>query len=201
MGGEGEAALSFGAVARSVPALAAGELCVLDVGGGSTELISAAGGAVRWLRSVPVGAVRLTERCLHGDPPAPAEAQALAAAAEAALAPLDLLAAGRPALVGTAGTVTTLAAVALGLPSYDAARVHGLRLARAEVARQLALYLALPLAGRRRIPGLPSARADVIAAGATIVCQVMDRLRTAELTVCDRGIRWGLAYELYSGRS
>jgi exopolyphosphatase / guanosine-5'-triphosphate,3'-diphosphate pyrophosphatase len=192
--GRREAELAFQAVVRSFPELAGGPLLVCDVGGGSTELIAGRGGVVESLVSLPIGSVRMTERFLASDPPAPEEVRALYAALDDALShpPLPR---GVP-LVGTAGTVTTLAAVAQGLEPYTPERVQGMRLARGEIERQLGRYLAVSLAGRRRIPGLEPKRADTIIAGAAIVDRVMARAGVEDLVVSDRGIRWGLAYEL-----
>jgi exopolyphosphatase/guanosine-5'-triphosphate,3'-diphosphate pyrophosphatase len=165
---------------------------VVDIGGGSTELI-VGGAQVERAVSVPIGSVRLTERLLLHDPPAAEERRALDAAIDRALE-----AAPQPEgeLWGVAGTVTTLCALALGLTDYDGARVHGQKLARDEVERQLERLGALPLAERRRLRGLDPRRADVIVAGAAILARVMARAGAAEVGVSDRGIRWGLAYEL-----
>jgi exopolyphosphatase/guanosine-5'-triphosphate,3'-diphosphate pyrophosphatase len=192
--GRREAELAFLAVARSFPELLAGELVVCDVGGGSTEIIVGRAGAIASLVSVPVGSVRMSERHLHGDPPTPGEAKAMIADIDGELAAVDLPR-GAP-LVGIAGTVTTLAAVAIGLDPYDADRVQGMRLARGEVERQLARYLELPVDERRRVRGLDPKRADVIPAGAAVVARMMARVGAADIIVSDRGIRWGLAYEL-----
>lgn len=208
--GEREAELAFRAVVGSFPELRAQPLVVFDVGGGSTEIIRARGGRIEALASVPIGAVRLAERHLSSDPPTPTEAAAMRRDVDLALAsafagPLrqDRAAGGadggdaeRPILVGLAGTVTTLAAVALGLELYDPDRVQGARLGRAEVERQLATYLSLTVEERRRIRGLHPKRAHPIPGGAAIVAGVMAHLGAEELIVSDRGIRWGLAYEL-----
>src|SRR5262249_41068708 len=192
--GEREAELAFLAVRRAFPELGARDVVVCDVGGGSTERIVGRDGRVASLVSVPIGSVRLAERHLRGDPPAPAEAKAMIADIDAALAATELPR-GVP-LVGIAGTVTTLAAVALGLDPYDPDRVQGMRLPPAQIERQLARYLEIPLAARRRVRGLDPKRADVIPAGAAVVDRVMARLDAGEIIVSDRGIRWGLAYEV-----
>jgi exopolyphosphatase/guanosine-5'-triphosphate,3'-diphosphate pyrophosphatase len=194
IGGRREAELAFTAVMRSFPELRRGPVVVCDVGGGSTELIVGSDAAVTRLVSVPIGSVRLAERHLAHDPPTAAEAEALVRGVDDALAAFELPA-GVP-LVGTAGTVTTLASVALALQRYDADRVQGLRLARAEVERQLARYLALPLAERRAIVGLDAKRADVIGAGCAIIARVMARMGADTLIVSDRGIRFGVLAEL-----
>jgi exopolyphosphatase/guanosine-5'-triphosphate,3'-diphosphate pyrophosphatase len=192
--GRREAELAHLAVMRSLPALADHKLVVCDVGGGSTELIVGDAGRIETLTSVPIGSVRMAERHLLGDPPQAAEAAAMIADIDAALAATELPRGAT--LVGIAGTVTTLAAVMLGLEPYDPERVQGMRLPRHEVERQLARYLEMSLARRRNVRGLDPKRADVIAAGAAVVARVMARVAADEITVSDRGIRWGLAYEL-----
>jgi len=177
----------------------AGPLAVLDVGGGSTELSFGDGPAPRGRRSLQVGAVRLTERHVRQDPISPATLAALRAAARDALAPLRELdgvaglASGR--LVGVAGTVTTLAAVAQALPAYDAERVHGSTLLLAEIEHLLARLAALTVAERAALPGMEPKRADVIVAGAVVVAEAVRLLGFERLTVSDRGVRWGLVYD------
>ena len=102
-------------------------------------------------------------------------------------------------VAGLAGTVTSLAAVELGLEPYDAARIQGLRMTRSMVERQLARYLELPHSARRRMRGLEPKRAETIPAGAAIMARVMARAASDELVVSDRGIRWGLAWEISRG--
>ena len=195
--GEREAALVYRSVVHAFPGLAAGDLVVADVGGGSTEVIAGRGGVVGSLVSLPIGSVRLTERHLHGDPPTQDETRALLAAIDGHLGVLDpALAGSAPALVGTAGTATTLAAVEQKLRAYDADRVQGFRLTRAAVERQLARFLELTVAEKRRLPGLEPQRADVIAAGAAIYARLAVHLDAPTLVTSDRGVRWGALLEL-----
>jgi exopolyphosphatase/guanosine-5'-triphosphate,3'-diphosphate pyrophosphatase len=189
--GEREARLSWRAVAASFPALT-GARTVVDIGGGSTELIVGAQ-EVEGVLSLPIGSVRLTERIVAHDPPTAGEAARLIATVDEALAEAP---APRGALVGIAGTVTTLAAMAQRLASYDGARVHGSTLSRATVDGLVAELGAMPLADKRRTPGLDPKRADVIWAGAIILARVMARAGVGECIVSDRGIRWGLIDEL-----
>ena len=162
---------------------------MIDIGGGSTEVVLGRGEAISDRRSVDVGSVRLTERHVRTDPQAPA-LPALRAAVRAALAPF---AGVRPEeLVGVAGTVTTLAAVRDGVAPYDPARVQGLLLTRADVESSMERLAALPLAERARVPGLEPKRADVIVAGAAILLEAMDVLGVPAVRVCDHGVRWGL---------
>lgn len=191
--GEREAALAALAVARTFPELAAARYLVVDVGGGSTEIITVDGGRAIAQVSLPIGAVRLTERHLAHDPPTAPEITALTADIDRHLAALALPR-GVP-VVGTAGTATTLAAVKLGLDRYDAAAVTGLRLSRDAVFLLLGRLLAATVAGRRAMPGIEPERADVIAAGAAIFARILQQIDATVLITCDRGIRWGLAYE------
>jgi exopolyphosphatase / guanosine-5'-triphosphate,3'-diphosphate pyrophosphatase len=183
----------FGAGGPGAPGLA-----VLDVGGGSTEFTFGDAPSPRGRRSLQVGAVRLTERHVREDPVGPATLATLRLAARQALQPLAAmdrggLAGGR--LVGVAGTVTTLAAVEQALPVYDAGRVHGSSLARTQVEGLVERLAALPLAARARLPGMEPKRADVIVAGAVVVAEAMALTGFDELTVSDRGVRWGLVHE------
>jgi exopolyphosphatase / guanosine-5'-triphosphate,3'-diphosphate pyrophosphatase len=192
--GEREAELVGGAVRASLPELARGDFVVADVGGGSTEVIVGQRGEVISFSSLPIGAVRLTERHLHSDPPLAEEARALVADIDAHLASLTLP--DRAPLVGTSGTATTLVAVEKRLRTYEPDAVHGQAIHAGEVDRQLASFLELVVAERRRIPGMQPERADVIAAGVAIYARLLHRLGGREMVVSDRGVRWGLAYEL-----
>lgn len=170
---------------------------VLDVGGGSTELSFGDGPAPRGRASLQVGAVRLTERHVRGDPPGAAEVERLRAAAREAVRPFGAMEGRAPGgrLVGVAGTVTTLAAVAQALPVYDAEKVHGSTLSLAEIERLATTLAALTVRERAALPGMEPKRADVILAGAVIVAEAMRATGFDRLTVSDRGVRWGLLYD------
>ena len=196
--GAREAALTFQAVSDAFPAALAGALTVVDIGGGSTEIVIAVGGEVRFNVSLPLGSVRLTERYVRHDPPRLDEIAAITAAVDAALAGVPFPAPGTTpvTLVGVAGTVTSLAAMAEALVSYDPARVHGYRLSQEALAEQIARLRVGTQAARERIIGLDPRRADVILAGALILQRIVAAARVGELQVSDRGIRWGLMHEL-----
>ena len=203
--GEREAALTFRAVAESFPAeVAVGRALVVDIGGGSTELVASERGAVAFRRSLPIGSVRLHERHVRHDPPEEGELRAIAADVDAALEtaaeafPRTPVGSESPAslLVGVAGTVTSLAAMSLGLRSYDPARVHGSRLAAEALEAQIARLARSTQAEREQMAGLDPKRADVILAGALILEAIVRRAGAPEVRVSDRGIRWGLFYEL-----
>jgi exopolyphosphatase/guanosine-5'-triphosphate,3'-diphosphate pyrophosphatase len=190
-------------VLRGVRAGLAGRLpasvTLFDVGGGSTELVHCEGDEVLELTSLDLGAVRLTERHLRGDPPAAAEVAALRRATAAALESISPARWRADQVVGIAGTVTTLATVQQGLDDYDTDRVNGSHLTREQIHTMTRRFAALDLAARRAIVGLEPGRADVILAGGLIVTALLDRLGAAGLTVCDRGVRWGLIRELSGG--
>jgi exopolyphosphatase/guanosine-5'-triphosphate,3'-diphosphate pyrophosphatase len=156
---------------------------VLDVGGGSTELITAAERT-----SIDVGSVRLTERHLRSDPPTREELEVAAQAVRDELPPLD----PRDA-IGVAGTITTLAA--LELDGYDPERVHGHRLTREAVDSLLARLASLPLAERRELPGLEPERAPVIVGGAIVVREVLERYGLDGLEASERDLLHGAALE------
>jgi exopolyphosphatase / guanosine-5'-triphosphate,3'-diphosphate pyrophosphatase len=187
LSGEAEARLSFlGAVADLDPA--SGPFLVVDVGGGSTELALGTTEPSH-VCSLEVGAVRLTESELHHDPPLPEEltnAIGLAHDAfdEAMRAEIpDAETAGT--LVGVGGTITTLAAIEIGLAVYDRERTHHFRLAREAVEDVFRTLATETLAARKANPGLQPERADVIVGGCCIVVALMRRLHARELLVCD----------------
>ena len=160
---------------------------IVDVGGGSTELVSSANRI-----STNFGSVRLTERFLGSDPPT---AEELAEVSDAIRAVLAEHVVSATYGVGVAGTVTSLAALDLGLVEYDSKRVHGHLLSKAAVRMQLDRLAALPLAERREVPGLEPERAPVIVAGAAILLEVMRYLGLSEIAVSERDLLDGAALE------
>ena len=198
--GEREAQLALAGARGSLGALP-GRCLLLDVGGGSTELVLCQDDQPRELSSLPLGAVWLTERHLDQDPPAAEQLASLDAEVARQLSRLaDPPWGGVQRLVGSGGTVTTLATMKLGLERYDTEQVNRLQLKRSEVAQQAARLAALPLEQRRQVAGLPPARADIIIAGASVVATVMDHFGARDLQVCDRGVRWGLIWEQLARR-
>ncbi len=189
--GDEEARLSFASAWADFGRM--GALVVLDIGGGSTEFIyGEATGQVAWRKSFDVGSVRLTER-FAGDR---ARIRAHLTETFAALPqpPAGFL------LVGVAGTVTTICAVANKVEPYDAAQVHGAMLPAAQLTRTADLLWATPLEERRALPGLQPKRADVIPAGAEILVAAAAKLGAAAVCVSDRGLRWGLLADRFGGR-
>ncbi len=191
--GETEARLSWLAACRGLKLDPAAKALVVDIGGGSTELIRSESGRDPMLTSLQLGSVRLTERIVRHDPPTTREAADLRLACDESLQALGWDFA--PAvMVGIAGTVTTVCAVALGLKHYDSTVVHGYRLRRAQVLEAIARFGAAPLEERRKLPGLDPGRADVIFAGAAILERVMAHFGLTEVIVSDQGVRWGLVW-------
>lgn len=196
--GDEEAALSYDGATRDLGDVPA-PIAVLDIGGGSTELILGdAHRHVRAARSLDIGSVRVTERLMPSDPPTPAELAAARDVVDAALDTLpsyDVRIGDARTLVGTAGTVTTVAALLLGLSAYDRSRVHGATFPRAEVDALVERVLAMTVAEREAL-GVPSGRSDVIGAGALILDRVLLRSSAEHLRVSDSDILDGIAWSV-----
>jgi len=188
-----EAALSSLAVKRSLKLSSDLRLLIADIGGGSTELIRSEPRRELVSVSLQIGSVRLTERIIEHDPPSKEEVEKLTATIDEQLEKLGW--SFRPeVLVGIAGTVTTIAAIALNMSDYDSARIQGHALKREEVAAVVKRLGEVTLAERKKIPGILEARADVIFAGSLILERIMNRFDVEGVTVSDQGVRWGLAW-------
>jgi exopolyphosphatase / guanosine-5'-triphosphate,3'-diphosphate pyrophosphatase len=167
-------------------------LVVLDIGGGSTEFIyGSREGDVTFRHSFDLGSVRLTERHVASDPPSAAELARIDQALNQAFATLPAPPPGAQ-LVGVAGTVTTIAAVARRVAPYDPSVIHGLRLTLEDVEATVARLASLPNHLRKTVPGLQPKRSDVIVAGGLVLRAAMRAVQSSTLTVSDRGLRWGL---------
>ena len=168
---------------------------VIDLGGGSTELIVGDREHVRFHVSLDAGSVRMTERYLHSDPPTSLYLEQCARAVRALLAehvPDDV----RPAAaIGVAGTITTLAALAQNLPEYDPVQVHGFRLTAKDVDEPLARLATLPLNYRQELPALEPKRAAVIVGGVVILREVLAHFGLEEIEASERDILHGIALE------
>jgi exopolyphosphatase / guanosine-5'-triphosphate,3'-diphosphate pyrophosphatase len=208
--GDEEAVLSFTGATAELAGTGGGPFLVVDIGGGSTEFVlgaaaTAGGGAAAGSAdpavhaiSVDVGCVRMTERHLHGDPPASREVSAATADIEAAL---DACAAAVPVrqartLIGLAGSVTTVAAIAMGLPAYDAARIHHARLSAADVHAVSQDLLAQTRAARAAIGVMHPGRVDVIGGGSLILDRIVQRFGFSEVLVSEHDILDGIAWSL-----
>jgi len=172
-------------------------LVVIDIGGGSTELVVGAAGAVGFHTSTQVGVVRHSERHLHSDPPTAGELRALADDARAAIdaaVPGDVRA--RPAGgVGVGGTATQLASVDLGLAEHDRDRVEGHAMTRDRLGELRDRLAALPLDERRDVRGLDPARAPTIVAGVVILIEATGAFALDGVEVSERDILWGVALD------
>lgn len=183
LSGAEEAAVTFAGVATDGP-VAPGTL-VLDIGGGSTELVVGGPAGVESAVSLQLGGVRLTERFLHSDPPIAAEIEMCAAHVRSLLPPLAPRAA-----IGVAGTVTTLAALDLALDTYDPTRVHGHTIMRVAVEEWTARLLTLKVSERRALPCMEYGRAPVIAGGLVVLRETLrayalDGVRASERDLLD----------------
>jgi exopolyphosphatase / guanosine-5'-triphosphate,3'-diphosphate pyrophosphatase len=192
--GRTEAQLSYLSTRRGLGISPSEKLLIVDIGGGSTELIRAEPDQPLNVISLQIGSVRLTERIVHHDPPLVSEAETLRTLVDKTLRELawDF----HPGeMVGIAGTVTTLCAIAQGLEHYSPESVHGYHLAGAEVLRLIELLGSIPLERRKRLAGMEPGRADVLLAGAIILERIMKFFECTEVIVSDQGVRWGLIWQ------
>ncbi|HEX2562839.1 MAG TPA: Ppx/GppA phosphatase family protein [Acidimicrobiales bacterium] len=201
LSGDEEGRLSFtGATAELDPA--SGPFLVVDIGGGSTEFIVGTD-RVEGVMSVDIGCVRLTEKFLHHDPPQPEELSACISLTDAYLDDVvrEIPAAAEArTLVGLAGTVTTVAAVEIGLETYDRDRIHHFHLTH-EAAEDVFRTLATESrADRIHNPGLEEARADVIVGGCCALVALFRHLGFDEMIVSEADILDGLALSLLDER-
>jgi len=190
--GDAEARASFlGATAELGPEAS----LVVDIGGGSTELVRGEAGAIASAVSLDIGSVRLTERFFASDPPSIGEITDLVDHLDALLAPA--VAGWDPVsrFIGVAGTVTTVAAHAMQLASYDSERIHGARLPVDQVREACLSLVQMPVADRRHLPFMHPGRADVIGAGALILDRLLEvvPLASDEVLVSERDILDGIA--------
>jgi exopolyphosphatase / guanosine-5'-triphosphate,3'-diphosphate pyrophosphatase len=198
--GSEEAMLSFtGATAELAAGPAVGPFLVADIGGGSTEFVLGLPGerAVHAI-SVDIGCVRMTERHLHGDPPSGDEVAAATADIDTALdAVADAVPVGQArTLIGLAGSVTTVAGIAMGLPEYNAARIHHAHIGAADVHEVSHHLLAQTRAARAALGVMHPGRVDVIGGGALILDRIMRRFGFGEVLVSEHDILDGIAWSL-----
>jgi exopolyphosphatase/guanosine-5'-triphosphate,3'-diphosphate pyrophosphatase len=197
--GSEEATLSFTGATAELSTADGGLFLVVDIGGGSTEFVLGEPGepAVHAI-SVDIGCVRMTERHLHGDPPSSAEVVAATTDIDAALDAVTSAIPVRQAetLIGLAGSVTTVAGIAMGLSAYDAAHIHHARIAAADVHGVARSLLAQTRAERAAIGVMHPGRVDVIGGGALILDRTMQRFGFSEVLVSEHDILDGIAWSL-----
>ncbi|GLW26374.1 Ppx/GppA phosphatase family protein [Microbispora triticiradicis] len=196
--GDEEARLSFTGATRGLAGAAAETpYLVVDIGGGSTEFVVGSR-SVEGALSVDIGCVRLTERHLRADPPADGEVTAAVADIEAAMDRVEEHVPVRTArtLVGLAGSVTTVAGIALDLPAYDPERIHHSRIPAERVHEVSARLLRMTHDERAAVPVMHPGRVDVIGAGALILDRIVRRYGFAEVVVSEHDILDGIAWSL-----
>lgn len=196
--GDQEARLAYDGATRQLaehPEIP-GPALVLDIGGGSTELVLGVGDGNIAGVSMDIGSVRLTERHLHSDPPTEPEIAAALGDVDRALNGHQLPLGDAGSLIGVAGSILTMGAMVLDLPSYDRDRVDLARLPSSDVLAACERIVAMSIAERRELPFMHPDRADVIAAGALILGQVVRRVGLPELVTSARDILDGIAWSM-----
>jgi exopolyphosphatase/guanosine-5'-triphosphate,3'-diphosphate pyrophosphatase len=189
--GDEEARLTYmGATSEHLPEV---PTLVLDIGGGSTEMVVGKGREAAWHSSLQAGVVRHTERHLVADPPRAVELEALAADLRVLIETATVEAPRAEAGIAVAGTPTSLAAIELELDPYDPKRVHGHVLKLKSIQRMLSRLAAVPLAERREIRGLHADRAPTIVAGVVILVETMRAFELDQITVSEHDILYGAA--------
>ncbi len=199
LSGEEEARRTLLGIRSGLP-VGVTDILALDIGGGSTEFILDRPGQSPVVGSIDIGVVRLCERLLHHDPPTDEEIRQarewIARETKAAVAGMDNY--QTATYVGTAGTITSLAAMAQQLPAYEPARIHNYMLQLDTIRELDQTLLSRKKADRADLPGLEKGREEVIAAGAIIIRTVMETLGMSSLLVSDLGLREGVLLYLAS---
>ncbi len=189
--GEEEARITWNGALTQLQLPKGATPCLLDIGGGSTELVWNQG-QERW--SIQMGSVRATERYVHDDPPTPLMLQSIRQDLSDQLQQLPNIPTPAP-LIAVAGTATTLLAIVHRVEPYDSSKIHGKPLQRAELLHLIELFGSMTSDQRCNLPGLHPKRADVITAGAQILLTVYEHLNLNEAIISDRGLRYGLLLE------
>src|SRR5680860_1019815 len=194
--GDEEARVSFQGSTRDLPPLAE-PLLVIDIGGGSTELIlGKAAGSILAAKSLDIGSVRLNERHLAGDPPTKDEIAEAVADIDRALDDCSVDPADAGAVIGVAGTVTTIAAAVLDLPSYDSIVIHHSVLRPDSVQGAVMRLLSMVIEQRKALPYMHPGRADVIGAGGLILERILRRTTVDSMLVSEHDILDGIAWSV-----
>ncbi|TLM81160.1 Ppx/GppA family phosphatase [Pseudarthrobacter sp. NamE2] len=205
--GEEEAALSFAGASSVLPILDGQQVLVVDLGGGSTEFVLGTAAGVTAAKSVDIGCVRLTERHLRSDPPTAEQIAAAEADVDAAIARAgqDVPLERATAVVGVAGTITTITAHALRLPEYTPDIIHGTELPIDTVRAASTDLLEMVRSGRAALPYMHPGRVDVIGAGALVWRRILERLgglsggRITTATASEHDILDGIALSIAPG--
>ena len=197
--GAEEAALAFDGAIRNLRVPPAEPVLVVDIGGGSTELVLGSSGSPEAAHSMDIGSVRLHERHVHSDPPTAAEVTACVADIDAHLDESPVQVGHARAVVGVAGTVLTVVAGALDLPAYDADAIDQSVVPVDRIREVVDRLVAMSVAERLALGYMHPGRADVIDAGALILSRVLARVRTDCLVVSEADILDGIAWSMVGG--
>jgi exopolyphosphatase / guanosine-5'-triphosphate,3'-diphosphate pyrophosphatase len=187
LSGQEEAAMMIRGLTAGRPPL--DDVLVVDIGGGSTELVVATEGKIAFATSLDIGCVRITERFLGSDPPSKPELAAASAYVRSLLPPVET-----SHVIGVAGTITTLATLDLGDDEYDPERTHGHRIPLASVEDQLGRLAAMTTEERLAVPGIEPGRAPVIVAGVVVLREVLTAYGLKEIEVSERDVLHGAAF-------
>jgi exopolyphosphatase/guanosine-5'-triphosphate,3'-diphosphate pyrophosphatase len=193
--GDEEAALSFDGAVRSLGGAVPAPYLVVDIGGGSTELILGEE-KVEAAQSLDIGSVRLTERHLHGDPPTRDQIRAAIEDVDAVLDEATVEVAEARTVIGVAGTITTVAAGALRLDHYERQLIHHAVIDVASVQGTVATLLAMTVDERRALGYMHPGRADVIGGGGLVLTRLLRRTGVPALLVSEQDILDGIAWSL-----
>lgn len=197
--GDREARLSYQGIRMALDGQS-DNLMIVDIGGGSTEYVSVKNGEIAGAVSINMGVVHFTDGYLRSDPPGKAEIDNVRTEVRRLLKKdADSLSGGSSVrFVGTAGTVTTLAAIHQGLTEYDPAKINNYTISRSEIGRIFESLCQMPVKERCGLPGLAPGREDLIIAGSIILMESMDYFGFSDLVVSDYGLREGLVLDLYN---
>ncbi len=175
------------------------DVLMMDIGGGSTEFMLVSKGEIIFTVSTDIGVVRFTEQYIKSDPPVEQELELLGRVIEDRLNKVALRKGDRSVeFIGTAGTVTTLAAIDQMMRIYDSEKINGYRIKRDDVQKILMMMSSMTNKDRKELPGVEEGREDIIVAGAMVVYKVMEWFGFDEMTVSDAGLREGLVADLYN---
>jgi exopolyphosphatase/guanosine-5'-triphosphate,3'-diphosphate pyrophosphatase len=193
--GQQEAELSRAGVLAVLPYIDE-TIVIVDIGGGSTELSFLASGIFKSSCSLALGVIAPSERFMHTNPPNSTEIDTIRTWIQAGLSPAAIKEPFVPAaIIATAGTATTLAAINLKLHDYEPVKINGHKLSRSAINTMLQIMIALPLEQRVKLPGLESGRAEVIIPGAMILKQILNYFHCDTCTICDSGLLEGIVLQ------
>ena len=198
LSGDDEARLSYLAALSSINGIS-GDICVIDTGGGSTELTFGKDQNISKSMSFDIGAVTLTDSFFPHDPVAHHEIEQMYNHIQTKIN-LHEMTKSVNYLIGSCGAITTMSAVKLKMSCYNPDLIHDSRLTRKDVQEQINLFASKTIRQRKQIPGIQKGREDIVLAGACIVESVMTQLQCDQIIVSDRGIRYGVLNEVFRNK-